>query len=94
MVEVLKASLRGGDRIFRVGGDEFVVLIPRANEEVMEKIVKRIRNNLEYVNEEEGLNPPLGISLGYSIWNSPEESFSEALDKADKAMYAGKKEKK
>jgi len=93
MVEVLKASLRGGDRIFRVGGDEFVVLIPRANEEIMEKILKRIKNNLEYLNKEEGLNPPLGISLGYAIWNSPEESFSEVLDKADKAMYAGKKRK-
>ena len=60
----------------------------------MEKIIKRIKSNLEYVNKEEGLSPPLGISLGYAIWNSPEEPFSEALDKADKAMYAKKKGKK
>ncbi|RUM45053.1 MAG: hypothetical protein DSY35_01265 [Desulfurobacterium sp.] len=91
MVEVLKASLRGGDRIFRVGGDEFIVLIPKANEEVMEKIIKRIRNNLNYLNEQEGLTPPLNVSLGFSLWNSPEEPFTEALDRADRAMYEEKK---
>ena len=92
-VDALKASLRASDKIFRIGGDEFVVLIPLATPESMEKIVNRINTNLNYVNRVEGMNPPISASAGYAMWHSPSEPFSKVLEVADKAMYSKKKNK-
>ena len=91
---VLRSSIRKGDFVVRIGGDEFLIIIPRANEKIIEKVLRRIERNVRIVNGEFLLPVPLSYSAGWSIWASPEDPFEEALEKADKAMYSSKVGKK
>lgn len=88
--EVINASVRHSDFVFRLGGDEFLVLVPKLREGALEKIVGRIKKNIEAVNRSEKLNPPLSASIGVSVWKSPKEPFQEALESADFRMYREK----
>ena len=93
-VEVIRASVRGGDLVFRIGGDEFVVLIPKANYSTLKKIAHRVKKNAALVSRLEKLKPPLSLSVGVALWRSPEEDFFKVLFLADKEMYKDKRTKR
>jgi len=44
---ILSRNLRNGDLIFRYGGDEFMILIPSAEKDVIRKIAYRLREKIE-----------------------------------------------
>ncbi len=87
---ILRSSVRKGDFVFRVGGDEFLVLIPKADEKVLNRILSRIVLNTENVNMEREPPVPISFSAGWSLWSSPEEPFEEVFDRADRMMYLNK----
>jgi len=77
------------DKVFRYGGDEFVILMPEMNKESMFKIGERIYNRIE---QNFGMYN-VGISLGMSYYDSlsPEMPINEFIDSADKKLYQAKK---
>lgn len=86
---VLVASCRGDEKIFRVGGDEFVILLPGIDEPETVAIVNRIHNQMA----REETDPCLSMSLGVAVANNPEQ-LNEALTRADQHMYQDKKHRK
>ena len=92
VAEAIKLSVRSNDKVFRIGGDEFIILVSRANEDILEKIIERIQKRIDKINEMEKLSPPLSVSIGYSIWKSHDVPFQEALEEADSNMYRKKKD--
>lgn len=77
--------------VFRMGGDEFVLILPSATLEAAEHIAAQLRERQkEYIIE--GLQ--LSISLGVSVINSREEDFDMRLAESDKNMYIEKRSKK
>lgn len=87
---VLVASCRGDEKIFRVGGDEFIILLPGINEPEALAIVNRIRNKIAH---EEETSPCLSMSLGVAVANIPEQ-LNETLKRADQRMYQDKMHRK
>jgi len=88
--EAIRKSLyRDADEGFRVGGDEFFVVLPTADG-VIEKIAKRIYDRFgELVGNERTKVPDLDIAIGYSSTNvlcSPKDLEFEA----DRMMYVDK----
>ncbi len=93
LVELIKRSidLSGGDLVGRMGGDEFVAYLQNVREE------KILQEKTLFMNEEllefakgylgEGMEIPLGVSVGAVF--SPDEgtSFDELYNKADNALY-------
>lgn len=86
--DLLKSQFRIHDYIFRVGGDEFVVVVPGLSEKnfslIQEKIIF-VNNALQ--STEDGL-PPLSISAGMSV--SYQGYTDLVFREADKALYAAK----
>ena len=77
------ACRRDVDVAFRYGGDEFVMLLPEADEATAHSIANRICQILG----EEGLK--LTLSIGITVLSRGTD-FREAIREADEAMYMAK----
>jgi len=85
VVNVFRKICRASDIIFRVGGDEFFVLLPGASKSGMKQLLERIREELK--------NFSLSISIGTCFWKK-DMTLDELKKKADISLYKNKNLKK
>ncbi len=93
IVPAVYKSIRSSDELFRWGGDEFVGVFRVANEEstvcIMEKILEAVSSlRLKTSNGANSLS--ITISIGVSHFKDDDTDYSDALNRADKAMYLSK----
>lgn len=93
MATVLKAQLRASDLVYRYGGDEFIVLLPRTNVEVTKKIALRISESVKSAefNIDYDKKYKLSLSIGLAQFPNDATSAKSIIDFADKMMYMSKK---
>ncbi|MES9964028.1 MAG: diguanylate cyclase [Candidatus Sedimenticola sp. 20ELBAFRAG] len=90
-VDRIQDTLRNSDTLARIGGDEFVVLLPEINgaedaKLVSENIVKEVNKPFDI----DGKKLSLGISIGYAIYPEDGSDRSWLLNLADQRMYEEK----
>lgn len=90
--QLLKMSFRDSDVYARTGGDEFSVLITNVEELKVETALERFADEVAKHNEKAARGYNLEYSVGVAKYEHG-ESLEELMDKADRAMYADKKEK-
>ena len=89
--KILRASFREGDIISRYGGDEFIIFVSSMNDEALEKIKKRINNNVSKFNDNNKSVYKLGLTIGHTkIDYLKKESLQQVINRADKIMYSNK----
>ena len=89
--DLLKESIRSTDVLARTGGDEFVIMLPNTPMDIARRIVKRIGQEGEVINELNRDSPvKISISLGYATRDSMEEDLSETIKLAEDHMYKNK----
>lgn len=94
VAERLKNTVRKNDKVSRMGGDEFTVLLSNIRSSLDVKNVQRkIEAKLAEPYEINGKIINISCSIGYSIDYRAEKSFQEMLIRADTAMYKMKNEK-
>jgi diguanylate cyclase (GGDEF)-like protein len=84
----LRKTLRASDFAFRIGGDEFALLLPQTDQEQAATLCRRVRQNFE--TEVTPLQIKIGVTLDFGIAVHPRDAETkEALiDAADKQLYA------
>jgi diguanylate cyclase (GGDEF)-like protein/PAS domain S-box-containing protein len=92
VARLVKDILRAEEVFARIGGDEFAILLPRAERTAASQVVSRIKNQLEGRASDNG-NIPLKISIGIGVANE-KENLTEAFKRADANMYADKSVRK
>ena len=85
--ENLTSMLRSDDIIGRLGGDEFLVLLPKTNKNQTEAIVERISASLR--NTE--LDPVIiSLAMGFSVKVDIDQDIEDVLKRAESRMYNDK----
>ncbi len=88
--KTLQDTLRGSDILARIGGDEFVAILPRTDESTAENIIKRIKINIDHHNREQKYKLPLSVSIGFSTAEENKKSLQDTFKEADDLMYRDK----
>jgi len=88
---ILKECVRKDDILARIGGDEFSVLVPKADKATVERIFTRIYRKIELVNKSTR-RIKFRISIGYSIAKN-RKALRSTIEKADAEMYKVKIQK-
>lgn len=94
--KVIKKSVRPQDIVIRHSGDEFIVLIPEANQVTVKSIIDNIQQSIDSYNfpgEECFPSHKLSISYGYSIFPDDAHNYHDLFAVADQALYNYKKER-
>ena len=91
MADHLRAMLRDVDCAGRLGGEEFVVVLPETNQDTAMIIAERLRLAVERAELQVGDVSPLKftISIGVAGW-SEDKDFDDLVALADHAMYRAK----
>ncbi|KQT46779.1 hypothetical protein ASG52_13850 [Methylobacterium sp. Leaf456] len=92
LVSVLQTDLREHDTIGRVGGDEFLILLPGTGREQAEAIAARLQEALRRapLTLDDGTLLPLAMSCGVAL-HRPAMRFEDFAHGADMALYAAKR---
>jgi diguanylate cyclase (GGDEF)-like protein len=87
----LKKELRAGDPLIRYAGDEFIALLPYAEESSINDLIARIQKYLEaYSIILNGQKVHVGASIGYAIYGRDGHTLDELMRVADEGMYRNK----
>ena len=82
MVSKELSTLWRKENIFRVGGDEFVIILPDVESEITLSRIDILRADIE----KEGYH----VSIGFSIANGNQIDMAKAISEAETYMYKEK----
>jgi diguanylate cyclase (GGDEF)-like protein len=83
----MKTTLRSSDVLVRIGGDEFLAVLPDCTSGQVPGLLSRISNlGVDY----RGTRIPITFAAGYVTYQ-PGEQPSQFLDRADQALYQNKR---
>ena len=88
----LQAGMRGDDAVYRVGGEEFLAVLPHTPLPDAVRVAERLRLEVKAI-DFTGQAPDgrMTLSLGVTgVTDGDQAAFTEALERADEALYASK----
>src|ERR1700694_980111 len=86
----LQRAVRATDTCGRLGGDEFGVAMPDADERDAREVGLRVREALEHLNRTSKLPVPVEFSIGITAWRVGMD-WQAMYQLADKALYVDKR---
>jgi diguanylate cyclase (GGDEF)-like protein len=84
----LRKTLRASDTAFRIGGDEFALLLPQTDPEQATTLCRRVRS--QYETELRPLRLGVGVTLDFGVAVHPQDGDQQRalLSLADERLYA------
>jgi diguanylate cyclase (GGDEF)-like protein len=83
-------NLRPYDKVFRYGGEEFLLCLPDSDTAGGREVVERLREGIARLEHRNAGTFHVTVSLGLATLD-PELPVEQSIDRADKALYAAKR---
>ncbi|OES45818.1 sensor domain-containing diguanylate cyclase [Domibacillus iocasae] len=90
VADMVKTETREIDLCFRIGGEEFLIILPDTGLETAQMVAEKIRKSLETTNSPTG--KPVTLSIGIGNTSTMTIHFEELLNMTDQALYRAKQE--
>ncbi|MEO8745211.1 MAG: sensor domain-containing diguanylate cyclase [Candidatus Dormiibacterota bacterium] len=90
LAQELQRAVRATDTCGRLGGDEFGVAMPDADEREAREVGARVRQSLEDLNRTHKVPVPVEFSIGITAWKQGMD-WQAMYQVADKALYVDKR---
>lgn len=87
----LKTVLREEDTLCRMGGDEFILLLPDTDEDGAREVATKLINTVSQTSQIEQYELTSTVSVGIAIYPDDGQDFETLSKNADAAMYRVKK---
>jgi diguanylate cyclase (GGDEF)-like protein len=87
VADTMRAVLRAGDSIYRIGGEEILVVLPGATEKDAVGIAERLR---QAVRKRRPAGVEVTISIGAAVSGAPTVNTDDLVARADVALYSAK----
>ncbi len=84
--EAISRNVRAGDEAYRIGGDEFCIVFPRATLENGTSLLAHVRSAIGEISV---MGQPLSFSAGLAVL-APHDTATTLLERADEQMYKEK----
>ena len=91
VAQTIQTMLRGGDVLGRLGGDDFLLILPGSDESGVMIITQRILDSFKSSFDIEGHDLRITPSIGIAIYPDHGEEPESLLKHADTAMYESKR---
>lgn len=85
-----KVAKRFDSEVFRIGGDEFVIITDKSDEGLAEAVTQAVRDELDLIEFRDDFD--IRMSIGYALYDGV-TSIDDLLNNADKKLYEAKKRK-
>jgi diguanylate cyclase (GGDEF)-like protein/PAS domain S-box-containing protein len=90
---IINSLLRNEDIVARVGGDEFVIILPNTTKKTAASISERIRREFKLENKKSDKSIKFDISIGISTAKNKKTDLISCYHLADQNMYKNKNNK-
>ncbi|MEZ5626906.1 MAG: diguanylate cyclase [Rhodocyclaceae bacterium] len=87
VARAIRRVVRRNEQLFRVGGDEFAILIADANETALQELAQRVVAEVAAI---EVAETTISASVGYACYPGDAQSQDALVAAADSAMYRAK----
>jgi len=88
IANILKSNIRDGDMLFRIGGEEFVILFPNTDLKNSKKSIEHIRKNID-LNLNTNNQAKITLSIGLTEMTNQDDKDS-IFKRVDKFLYVSK----
>jgi len=86
--ETIQTRIRKIDTVGRLGGDEFILLLPETGHEAANELLSRLKSSLTH--QMRLRDWPVSFSIGAATFLDPPESIDEMLQQVDRLLYTAK----
>ncbi|MBV5350170.1 GGDEF domain-containing protein, partial [bacterium] len=93
IANLMKRVIRASDQVARIGGDEFVVLMPETESLAALNVAERLCSEAasEIVVFGTGVEIRYSVSVGVAVLDPLDQDFTKLAQRADSALYRAKR---
>ncbi len=95
LAQLMRQATRAADLVARVGGEEFLLLLPDTPPERAFEVCERLRQRVEahdWAAMAPGVVPPLAVTVSIGLASTPPFDARRVTQRADEALYVAKAE--